>query len=61
MEIYALSIKLIKKLSRRRCCYMTVDFAMATSRNDVCETQQMLYHIMIVLHDCSIIKDESNR
>ncbi len=39
-------------------CYITVDFAMAASQNDVCMNQQK-YHIMIFFRDCSMIKDKS--
>ncbi len=43
----------------RRYCYITVDFATAASRNVVAITPQMIcLPIMILLHDCSMTKDE---
>jgi hypothetical protein len=37
-----------------------VDFATATSQSDVRITQRMC-HVMIMFHDCSAIKDKSNK
>ncbi len=41
------------------CCYKTVDFGMAASKNGVCITQGKC-HKMILFHNFSIIKDYIN-
>ncbi len=42
-----------------RYCYITLDFATAASRNVVAITPQMsCLPVMILFHDCSMIKDE---
>ncbi len=43
-----------------RCCYKTEDVATAATQNGVCVTQPMC-HVMILVYDCSMIKDESNK
>jgi hypothetical protein len=35
-----------KKYTKRRCCYMIVDFAMAASLNCVCKAQQMFHEML---------------
>jgi hypothetical protein len=42
------------------CCYITVDPETRASVNVICLTQQES-HIMILFHNCSRIKDESNQ
>jgi hypothetical protein len=49
-----------KSQLQKRCCYITVDFAMAASHVGVSITQQMC-HIMVLFHDCSTINDEINK
>jgi len=46
--------------STRRCGYITVDSATVASQNGVCITQQMC-HIIILLRDCLMVKDEDNK
>jgi hypothetical protein len=48
-----------KKYTKRRCCYIIVDSAMAQSLNCVCKTQQVC-HVMILFYDCTMIKDKLN-
>ncbi len=44
-----------------RCCYITMDFAMAATKQSLhTETQQMC-HITMLFHNCSMIKDESDK
>ncbi len=48
-----------KKYTKKRCCYIIVDSAMAASLNGVCITQQVC-HVMILFYDCTMIKDKLN-
>ncbi len=43
-----------------RCCYITVDFATAAWQNVACITHEVC-HIMLLFHNWSMIKDDSNR
>ncbi len=40
------------------CCYKTVEFATAASQKRFCITQ-LRFHIIVLFHDCSLIKDDS--
>jgi hypothetical protein len=51
---------LVCDVDPRWCCYTTMDFALAASQNGVSITQQMC-HTMILVHNSSMIKDESNK
>ncbi len=41
-------------------CYILADFTTAASHNGVCITQERC-HLMILFHNCSVIKDERNK
>jgi hypothetical protein len=46
----------VNKRGRKKCFFIKVHF----QHNDVCITQYMC-HIMILIHECYMIKDESNK
>jgi hypothetical protein len=48
-----------KEFLGHRCHCITVDSAMSASQNGVCRTPQKCH--IILIHNCSLIADESNR